>query len=162
MSATIAYDISSQQAVTATFTELQQQLLAQVAAGTGLTWFMDNRKEMYVFAKRASNWKFKQEIEAKWLIMWMLSTLKEKMDDLVREFFENPRTKMACTVAKAAQELRKQQQLEGRQGDQSDMDGRKKGERVAEAEDAMEVDGTGPSGVPKAAAPKEKVPTALK
>ena len=46
MSATIAYDISSQQAVTATFTELQQQLLAQVAAGTGLTWFMDNRKEM--------------------------------------------------------------------------------------------------------------------
>ncbi|KAF9490631.1 hypothetical protein BDN71DRAFT_1511120 [Pleurotus eryngii] len=137
MSAIIAYDISSQQAVTATFTELQQQLLAQ---------------EMYAFAKRASNRKFKQEIEAKWLITRTLSTLKEKTDELIREFFDNPHTKTACAVAEAAQELRKQQQLEGR----------KKGEQVAEAEDAMEVDGTGPSGVPKAAAPKEKVPTAPK
>ncbi|KAF9487109.1 hypothetical protein BDN71DRAFT_1514289 [Pleurotus eryngii] len=166
MSATIAYDISSQQAITATFTKLQQQLLAQVAAGTGLTWFMDNRKEMpslqYVFAKRASNRKFKQEIEAKWLITRTLSALKEKTDKLIREFFDNPRTKTACTVAQAAQELRKQQQLEGRQGDQSDADGRKKGKQVAEAKDTMEVDGTGPSGVPKAAAPKEKVPTAPK
>ncbi|KAF9492493.1 hypothetical protein BDN71DRAFT_1574593 [Pleurotus eryngii] len=161
MSATIAYDISLQQAITATFTKLQHQLLAQVAASTGLTWFMDNRKEMYVFAKRASNWKFKQKIEAKWLITRMLSALKEKTDDLVREFFENPHTKMACAVAKAAQELRKRQQLEGRQGDQSDVDGRKKGEQVAEAEDVMEVDGTGPSGVPKAAAPKEKALTAV-
>ncbi|WP_248789262.1 hypothetical protein, partial [Escherichia coli] len=46
MSAIIAYNVSSQQAVTATFTELQQQLLAQVTAGTGLTWFMKNQKEM--------------------------------------------------------------------------------------------------------------------
>ncbi|KAF9492867.1 hypothetical protein BDN71DRAFT_1509086 [Pleurotus eryngii] len=162
MSATIAYDISSQQAITATFTELQQQLLAQVAASTGLTWFMDNRKEMYAFAKRASNRKFKQEIEAKWLITRTLSALKEKTDNLVREFFENPHMKMACAVAEATQELRKRQQSEGRRGDQSDVDGRKKGEWVAKAEDAMEVDGTGPSGVPKAAAPKEKVPTAPK
>ncbi|KAF9487329.1 hypothetical protein BDN71DRAFT_1594555 [Pleurotus eryngii] len=163
MSATIAYDISSQQAVTATFTELQQQLLAQVAAGTGLTWFMDNRKEMYAFAKRASNRKFKQEIEAKWLITRTLSALKEKTDDLIREFFENPRTKTACTVAEAAQEQRKRQKSEGEGGraDQSGADSRKEGERVAEAEDAMEVDGTGPSGVPKAAAP-EKALTAPK
>ncbi|KAF9486804.1 hypothetical protein BDN71DRAFT_1555770, partial [Pleurotus eryngii] len=162
MSAIIAYDISSQQAVTATFTELQQQLLAQVAAGMGLTWFMDNRKEMYAFAKRASNRKFKQEIEAKWLITRTLSVLKEKMDDLIREFFENPRTKTACAVTEATQELWKQQKSEGGQADQSSVDSRKKAERVAKAENVMEVDGTGPSGVPKAAAPKEKVATAPK
>ncbi|KAF9492635.1 hypothetical protein BDN71DRAFT_1509327 [Pleurotus eryngii] len=162
MSAIITYDISSQQAVTATFTELQQQLLAQVAAGSGLTWFMDNRKEMYVFAKRPSNRKFKKEIEAKWLITQTLSALKEKMDELIREFFDNLRTKTACAVAEAAQELRKQQQSEGGQADQSGMDSRKKGEQVAEAEDTMEVDGTGPSGMPKAPAPKGKVPTAPK
>ncbi|KAF9489833.1 hypothetical protein BDN71DRAFT_1511793 [Pleurotus eryngii] len=143
MSATIAYDISSQQAVTTTFTELQQ-------------------KEMYVFTKRASNQKFKQEIEAKWLITRMLSALKEKTDNLVREFFENPCMKTACAIAEATQELQKQQQSEGRRGDQSDVDGRKKGEQVAKAKDAMEVDGTGPSGVPKAAVPKEKAPTAPK
>ncbi|KAF9491506.1 hypothetical protein BDN71DRAFT_1433940 [Pleurotus eryngii] len=162
MSAVIAYDISSQQAVTATFTKLQQQLLAQVTASSGLTWFMDNRKEMYTFAKRASNRKFKKEIEAKWLITRTLSALKEKTDELIREFFDNPHTKTACAITKAAQELRKRQQSEGGQADQSSVDSRKKGERVAEAEDAMEVDGTGPSGMPKTPAPKEKVPTALK
>ncbi|KAF9487226.1 hypothetical protein BDN71DRAFT_1514171 [Pleurotus eryngii] len=166
MSAIIAYDISSQQAVTATFTELQQQLLAQVAAGSGLTWFMDNRKEMpslqYAFAKRASNRKLKKEIEAKWLITRTLSALKEKTDKLIREFFDNLRTKTACAVAEAAQELRKRQQSEGRRGDQSDVDSRKKGEQVAEAEDTMEVDGTRPSGMPKTPVPKEKVLTALK
>ncbi|KAF9490241.1 hypothetical protein BDN71DRAFT_1593020, partial [Pleurotus eryngii] len=123
---------------------------------------MDNRKEMYAFAKRALNRKFKQEIEAKWLITRTLSTLKEKTDDLVREFFENPRTKTACAVAEAARELRKQQKSEGGRADQSGVDSRKEGERVAEAEDAMEVDGTGPSGVPKAAAPKDKAPTTPK
>ncbi|KAF9497070.1 hypothetical protein BDN71DRAFT_1505306 [Pleurotus eryngii] len=123
---------------------------------------MDNRKEMYAFAKRASNRKFKQEIEAKWLITRALSALKEKTDNLVREFFENPRTKTACAVAEAAQELRKWQKSEGGRADQSGADSRKEGERVAKAEDAMEVDGTGPSGVPKAAAPKEKAPTAPK
>ncbi|KAF9497907.1 hypothetical protein BDN71DRAFT_1504329 [Pleurotus eryngii] len=166
MSAIIAFNVSSQQAVTVTFTELQQQQLAQVAAGTGLTWFMENRKEMpslqYAFTKRASNRKFKQEIEAKWLITRMLSALKEKTDDLIREFFENPRTKTACAVAEAAQELRKWQQSEGGRADQSGMDSRKKGERVAKAEDAMEVDGTGPSEMPKAPAPKEKVLTTPK
>ncbi|KAF9491578.1 hypothetical protein BDN71DRAFT_1579358 [Pleurotus eryngii] len=156
MSAIIAYDVSSQQAVTTTFTELQQQLLAQVTASTGLTWFMENQKEMYTFAKRASNRKFKQEIEAKWLITWTLSTLKEKTDKLVREFFDNPRTKTACTIAKATWELQKQQQSEGGQADQSGMDSRKKEERVAEAKDTMEVDGTAPLGMPKAPAPKEK------
>ncbi|KAF9489680.1 hypothetical protein BDN71DRAFT_1593265 [Pleurotus eryngii] len=109
---------------------------------------MDNRKEM--------------EIEAKWLITRTLSALKEKTDDLLREFFENPRTKTACAVAEAAQELRKQQKSEGGQADQSGTDSRKEGERVAEAEDTMEVDGTGPSGVLKAAAPKEKALTAPK
>ncbi|KAF9497902.1 hypothetical protein BDN71DRAFT_1429091 [Pleurotus eryngii] len=134
MSAIIAYNVSSQQAVTATFTELQQQLLAQVTASTGLTWFMENQKEMYVFAKRASNRKFKQEIDTKWLITQTLSALKEKTDEL-------------------------QQQSEGGQADQSSMDSGKKGEQVAEAKEVMEVDGTGPSGMPKAPAPKEKVPT---
>ncbi|KAF9486637.1 hypothetical protein BDN71DRAFT_1564665, partial [Pleurotus eryngii] len=67
-----------------------------------------------------------------------------------------------CAVAEAAQELRKRQKSEGGRADQSGMDSRKEGERVAEAEDAMEVDGTGPSGVPKAAVPKDKVPTAPK
>ncbi|KAF9491333.1 hypothetical protein BDN71DRAFT_1434065 [Pleurotus eryngii] len=163
MSAIIAYNISSQQAITATFTELQQQqLLAQVAASSGLTWFMDNRKEMYAFTKRASNQKFKKEIEAKWLITRTLSALKEKTDELIREFFDNLRTKMACAVAEAAQELWKRQQSEGGRADQSGMDSRKKGERVAEAEDTMEVDGTRPSGMPKTPAPKEKVPTAPK
>ncbi|KAF9487348.1 hypothetical protein BDN71DRAFT_1436929 [Pleurotus eryngii] len=162
MSTIIAYDVSSQQAVTATFTELQQQLLAQVTAGTGLTWFMKNQKEMYVFAKRASNRKFKQEIEAKWLITWTLSALKEKMDKLVREFFDNLHTKMACAVAEAAQELRKRQQSEGGRADQSSVDSRKKGEQVAEAEEAMEVDGIGPSGMLEAPVPREKVPTPLK
>ncbi|KAF9489132.1 hypothetical protein BDN71DRAFT_1512429 [Pleurotus eryngii] len=84
------------------------------------------------------------EIEAKWLITRTLSTLKEKTDELIREFFDNPCTKTARAVAEAAQELRKRQQSE------------------AEAEDAMEVEGTGPSGMPKAPAPKEKVATALK
>ncbi|KAF9494652.1 hypothetical protein BDN71DRAFT_1431594 [Pleurotus eryngii] len=158
MSAIIAYDVSSQQAITATYTELQQQLLIQVAAGTGLTWFMENRKKMYMFAKRASNRKFKQEIEAKWLIMRTLSALKEKTDELVREFFDNLHMKMACTIAKAAQELRKRQQSEGGRAGQSGVDSsRKKGEQVAKAEEAMEVDGTGPLGMPKAQAPKEKV-----
>ncbi|KAF9490091.1 hypothetical protein BDN71DRAFT_1434931 [Pleurotus eryngii] len=142
MSAIIAYNISSQQAVTTTFTELQQQLLAQ-----------------YAFTKRASNRKFKQEIEAKWLITQTLSTLKEKTDELVREFFDNLRTKTACAVAEAAQELQKRQQSEGGRADQSGVESRKKGEWVAKAEDAMEVDGTGPSGMPKAPAPKEKVAT---
>ncbi|KAF9491178.1 hypothetical protein BDN71DRAFT_1434161 [Pleurotus eryngii] len=114
MSAIIAYNVSSQQAITATFTELQQQLLTQVTASTGLTWFMENRKEMYTFTKRASNRKFKQEIEAKWLITQTLSTLKKKTDKLVREFFDNPHMKMACTITEAAQELRKWQQSEGR------------------------------------------------
>ncbi|KAF9488824.1 hypothetical protein BDN71DRAFT_1435858 [Pleurotus eryngii] len=152
MSAIIAYDVSSQQAITATFTKLQQQLLAQVAAGTGLTWFMENRKEMsdgpslqYAFAKRASNRKFKQEIEAKWLIMRTLRALKEKMDKL-----------MACAIAKAAQELRKRQQSEVGGADQPGTDSRKKGEQVAKAEDAMEVDGTGPSGMLKAQMEKGK------
>ena len=88
--------------------------------------------------------------------------MKEKTDDLVRDFFENPRTKTACAVAEAARELRKRQKSEGGRADQSGVDSRKEGERVAEAEDAMEVDGTGPSGVPKAAAPKDKAPTAPK
>ncbi|KAF9490100.1 hypothetical protein BDN71DRAFT_1511583 [Pleurotus eryngii] len=152
MSAIIAYDVSSQRAVTATFTELQQQLLAQ----------SDGPSLQYMFAKRASNQKFKQEIEAKWLIMRTLSTLKEKMDELVREFFDNPHTKMACAVAEAAQELWKRQQSEGGRADQSGMDSRKKGEQVAEAEEVMEVDDTGPLGMPKAPAPKEKVATAPK
>ncbi|KAF9488908.1 hypothetical protein BDN71DRAFT_1435767 [Pleurotus eryngii] len=125
MFAIIAYDVSSQQAITATFTKLQQQLLAQ-----------------YMFAKRASNRKFKQEIEAKWLITRTLSALKKKTDKLVREFFDNPHTKTACTIAKAAQELQKRQQSEGGRAGQSGMDSsRKKGERVAEAEDAMEGKG---------------------
>ncbi|KAF9488255.1 hypothetical protein BDN71DRAFT_1436275 [Pleurotus eryngii] len=137
-------------AVTQTFTELQQQLLGHIAAGTGLTWFMENRKLMYVFAKRASNRKFKKEIEAKWLIMRTLSALKEKKDDLVVEFFENPRTKTACAIAEATQELQKQQQMEGRRAyDQSRVDSGMKGEPVAVAKDTMEVDGTGPSGIPK-------------
>ena len=72
------------------------------------------------------------------------------------------RTKTACAVAEAARELRKRQKSEGGRADQSGVDSRKEGERVAEAEDAMEVDGTGPSGVPKAAAPKDKAPTAPK
>ncbi|KAF9499017.1 hypothetical protein BDN71DRAFT_1428366 [Pleurotus eryngii] len=101
MSTIIAYNVSSLQAVTETFTKLQQQLLAHVAASTGLTWFMDNQKVMYVFAKRASNRKFKQEIDTKWLITWTLSMLKEKTDKLT-----------ACTVAEVAQELWKWQQSE--------------------------------------------------
>ncbi|KAF9493262.1 hypothetical protein BDN71DRAFT_1432614 [Pleurotus eryngii] len=162
MSTIIAYNVSFQQAITVTFTKLQQQLLAHVAASTGLTWFMENQKEMYTFTKRASNRKFKQEIEAKWLIMRMLSALKEKMDKLVREFFDNLCTKTACTVAEPAQELQKWQQSEGGQADQSSMDSGKKREWIAEAKDTMEVDGTGPLGMPKAQAPKEKVLTPMK
>ncbi|KAF9487510.1 hypothetical protein BDN71DRAFT_1436797 [Pleurotus eryngii] len=136
MSAIITYNVSSQQAVTETFTELQQQMLAH-----------------YMFAKRVSNKEFKQEIEAKWLIMQMLSMLKEKKDNLVQELFENLCIKTACTVTEAIQELQKQQQMEGRQADWSGVDSRKKGEQVVEAKDAMEVDDTGPSGMQKAPAP---------
>ncbi|KAF9492593.1 hypothetical protein BDN71DRAFT_1509377 [Pleurotus eryngii] len=86
MSTIIAYNVSSQQAVTTTFTKLQQQLLAQVAAST---------EEMKVMKK--------EEFDA--LIRLRIETLDEAMRRQMEKDKEKATDMAASGAGKAMEEI---------------------------------------------------------